>query len=202
MPEINTTWVDYSGNSNHGTIHGATFQNRGRYGDVLLFDGINDYVSMADTPELDLSEDPGLSLCAWMQVSDSNTNHLIVRLDPTDNIEYSLSIMATDKPQALIKNGLGTVQVTISSEILTHDKWYFIVGTADTAIVKIYVNAVLRGTKPVVAGLGSTDGTELRIGRGPAPFFKGLIDEVLIFNRRINPWEIRDLYEQGKPEGT
>ena len=55
------TATDASGNSNHGTIVGATWTTQGRYGGALSFDGINDRVS---GPTITLSG--AFTLMAWI----------------------------------------------------------------------------------------------------------------------------------------
>src|SRR5437762_2876263 len=46
---------DASGNGRVGTIAGATWTSSGRFGGALVFDGIDDLVSVADTAALDLT---------------------------------------------------------------------------------------------------------------------------------------------------
>jgi PKD repeat protein len=59
-----TTVADVSGNTNNGTISGATWTSQGKYGKTLSFDGVNDWVTVADTPALDLTT--GMTFEAWI----------------------------------------------------------------------------------------------------------------------------------------
>ena len=59
-----STVTDASGNGNGGTISGAQWTNTGRYGKALVFDGVNDWVTVADSPPLDLTA--GVTLEAWV----------------------------------------------------------------------------------------------------------------------------------------
>ncbi len=59
-----STAVDASGKSNNGTISGATWTTQGKFGSALSFDGVNDWVTVADANTLDLTT--GLTLEAWV----------------------------------------------------------------------------------------------------------------------------------------
>ena len=59
-----STVSDASGNGNHGTRSGAQWTNSGRYGKALVFDGVNDWVTVSDAPSLDLTT--GMTLEGWV----------------------------------------------------------------------------------------------------------------------------------------
>lgn len=58
------------GNNNHGTVSGATFVS-GKFGKALSFDGINDYVNVADTTgTLDVNR---ITIEAWIYFDEALT---------------------------------------------------------------------------------------------------------------------------------
>ena len=59
------TAQDTSGRGNAGTISGATRSAAGRYGGALSFDGVNDWVTVADAASLDLTT--GMTVEAWVR---------------------------------------------------------------------------------------------------------------------------------------
>lgn len=59
-----TTANDSSGNNNTGTLSGAVWTIQGRFGQALVFDGINDWVTINDAPSLDLTT--GMTIEAWV----------------------------------------------------------------------------------------------------------------------------------------
>jgi len=67
---------DSSGNNNHGTIVNATWTT-GVNNSALSFDGIDDYVTVQDSPGLDISSD--MTIEAWMKPS-SYGDHIIDQL--------------------------------------------------------------------------------------------------------------------------
>ncbi len=60
-----TTVADVSGTGNTGTISGATWTSAGRYGGALIFDGVNDMVSVAGSPSLQLTT--AMTVEAWVR---------------------------------------------------------------------------------------------------------------------------------------
>jgi chitodextrinase len=61
------TASDVSGNGNVGTISGAAWEPGGKHGGALSFDGVDDWVTVADAPSLELS--PAMTLEAWVKPS-------------------------------------------------------------------------------------------------------------------------------------
>ena len=61
------TVTDSSGNSNSGTLSGATWSTSGKFGNALSFNGSNALVSIADSASLDLTT--GMTLEAWVNPS-------------------------------------------------------------------------------------------------------------------------------------
>ena len=60
-----TTTADASGRGNTGTINGPVRNAAGKFGGALSFDGINDWVTVADADSLDLTT--GMTLEAWVR---------------------------------------------------------------------------------------------------------------------------------------
>ena len=59
-----TTAADATGKGHTGTISGATWSATGKNGGALSFDGVNDWVTVADANDLDLTS--GMTLSAWV----------------------------------------------------------------------------------------------------------------------------------------
>ena len=60
-----TTTTDASGRGNTGTISGATRTTAGRFGGALTFDGVNDWVTVADSTSLRLTT--GATVEGWVR---------------------------------------------------------------------------------------------------------------------------------------
>jgi hypothetical protein len=173
---------DSSGNGNTGTVNGAGWTT-GISDDALLFDGVNDYVGIADSPSLRLTTNQA-SLELWFKPTvtlDSTLTHRINILDKGDGYGFQM------EPGARIfftvwiggNQWLGTV----TSNWIA-GKWYHIAGTYDGTTEKVYVNGILENSQSISGSL-SGNSLPLSIGSycyGTMNFFPGAIDEVKIYN--------------------
>ena len=87
--------TDASGQGNHGTISGATRTTAGRFGGALSFDGINDWVTVADAASLDLTN--RLTVEAWVFPTALNSWETVV-LKEAGRRSWSTACMATTMP--------------------------------------------------------------------------------------------------------
>ncbi len=186
--------ADSSGNGNDGVIHGATWV-EGTYGTALSFDGVDDYVEVPYSSSLDITG--AITAEVWVQVLNSqySNNHPFMLSHQTASIiGYGLQFEErtyTQKVQFVVGNG-GSWQITPFSSGLSFNSWHNIVGTAiDGGNMKLYVDGVLN-TKATFSGdIGGANG-QLRLGGNR---FKGIIDEIRIYNRALTADEIKSHYE-------
>ena len=83
-----TTAADSSGTGNTGTISGAAWSTSGKYGAALSFDGVNDWVTVADANSLDLTT--AMTLEAWVQPTAINGWETVILKETTGELAYSL----------------------------------------------------------------------------------------------------------------
>jgi hypothetical protein len=78
--------------------------------------------------------------------------------------------------------------------------WLHVAATYDEAILSVYVNGVLRGSKPYPGGI-ATAPSKVGIGKSPAALngatYYGRIDEVSIYDRALTPEEVASIYSAG-----
>ena len=77
------------------------------------------------------------------------------------------------------------------------DTWTHVAFSYDGNYLKLYLNGVLDAVSKEVSGTINPAGTNLAIGNNLSKTrgFKGIIDEVRIYNRALNAAEIKRLYE-------
>jgi hypothetical protein len=187
-----TTLEDVTGNGHEGTIEGGQWT-RGKYGGALSFDGEDDVVTIPTSPDLDLEE---FTLEAWVKPNEIHPfSPVIAKTDPED---FGYELMAGGDgepalPEAFITNGKWTYRYAYGSEQLPLHAWSHIAVTSDGDKMRFYVNGELVNTRAganVLAG----GGVPLQIGGNESltspDFFKGLIDEVRIYNRALDAGEV------------
>ncbi len=191
--------ADLSGNSNSGTLSGGVSWTTGKYGSGLVFSGNSSYVTIKNSPSLDISGS-GLTVEMWVKVTDStgpdycllgkpwNTGSLVspyyqygLEFDTNGTKTFGLSF--GDSTGAL--HGPFSFQPPLGT-------WNHLAFTYDGSFVKGYLNGVQHIS---VAQSGSLiqRGTDLLLGADPTlnQGYKGVMDEVRIYNRALTQAEVQ-----------
>ena len=191
----------------------------GKFGQALHFDGVNDYVEIADAPGLDISG-PEFSASLWMN-PDSGPNQedmLFMKGDRDGNINYYLSWKNSNEMTWAFKEGVDWHYQDMAVTLPTTGQWNHVAITFDRPTVSLYVN----GTKYVfdnVATDGSMDrdliandevlwigagrdaGALVGVNQWSGPF-TGSIDELAIFDRALTDAEIEAIRTSTPPVVT
>jgi hypothetical protein len=188
-PDVSgTTAYDRSGQGNNGTISGAA-PAMGKKGQGMGFDG-NDRVV---TP-LKMTGENFMTFSAWVKEGVGNTV----------NTNFSTNRYGWSVPGFLIYCYNGTqwrAKIHDASDAIIGtlgNSWNQIGFTYDGTYLKTYKNGVLVenyniGSKTIAGDLGTYFG-------GSDNGFRGVIDEVRIYNRALSSDEVGDLYNLGKAE--
>ena len=197
-------WSDSSGKGNNGTQSGGAVFSNDRIGGALSgsFDGVNDHVSMPSSSTL--TPVSAVSVDAWVKPADIATWHQVVTkrfaesADPYNSFALSTNAGgATNKWSFYVSNGTaGSQSGVIDSEVIVPDVWTHLVGTYDGATIKLYVNGVLKASKSKTGDVAYST-LPLRIGTSntaTGQYFKGLIDEVAVYNRALPPEDALEHY--------
>jgi len=189
-------------NGNNATIYGANWTS-GRVGNALSFDG-NDYVNCGNPDNLKIY--PPLSVEVWINPSviDPNASTGKIILSKGDQAFRYYSMWITPwgtlgfNVEATYNNQIQT------EELLDPNEWYHVVGVHDGEQIYIYVNGELKNhadspLKPYQNNSNApmTIGIEPSYMWDPNRWFKGVIDEVAIYNRALTQEEIWQHYQSG-----
>ena len=182
-----TTVADLSGNTNTGSISGATWTTGGRFGSALSFNGTSSRVTVPDSASLDLTN--ALTLEAWVRPSVTPTSWRAVMHKDVDR--YYLFASGTQN-RPVVGGTFGTTNQNVTAPTaLSVGTWAHLAATYDRTTIRLYVNGVQVATGPQTAAV-STSNAVLTIG---ADFygeqFAGLIDEVRVYNRALTAAEIQ-----------
>jgi len=191
-----TTAYDDSGNGNNGTIYGATWVS-GKFGQALSFDGVDDYVEIPNSASLNPTNE--ITVEAWfypVSYTSGTGWHGIVGKAPYTN-GYLLWVEETGSVSGLIYVG-GIRYNVYSGYNAPLNQWTHAVYTVKQGRMDIYINGQWRAKTDIPTGAFNTNTNPLRIaGQGEdstQPWFRGLIDDVRIYNRALTDAEISDLY--------
>jgi predicted ribosomally synthesized peptide with SipW-like signal peptide len=193
--------LDQSGNNNNGTNYGATFISS-LFNEGLSFDGINNYVEVADSSSLNIASQ--ITMEAWIKplttISSTNSN---MRIIDKQNAYYLLFDYpgANGRLKLILRIGGNYIDLSSTTNNWNAGQWYHIVGTYDGSMMKIYVNGALENSKSITGDIENTHyklffGTRAVSGIATNMFFDGVIDEIKIYNRSLNDTEIVAHYGQ------
>jgi hypothetical protein len=187
---------------------------KGMIGNSLKFDGIDDYMSIADDTVFTPTAS-GLTASAWVKINAIESNGGEIRAPiiskfpvdaPASNWEWTLMASGTTEPRFVMgmTNTAGTwLSRAESSTIVQMGTWYHVVGViTSTGATQIYVNGILDGSA-AAGGFSSNTATEVFIGAqygsGNQWNFNGTIDNVKIWNSALSQRNIAFEYNGGKP---
>ena len=200
---------DESSYGNHGNVIGATLT-QDRFGNpdsAYQFDGVDDYIAIANAPSLNPTTQ--ITLSGWYRVDSrfrGNGGNSIINKSynlahSAPYYQYNLQVTGHDYPS--IPGSPGVIAVTSSGtnyavalSMLTIGQWIHIVGVYDGVLVKIYVNGTLISSA-THGGTFSDFGQDVWIGRNSASvgqYTPGFIDDLRIYNRALSDAEIQSLY--------
>jgi hypothetical protein len=195
---------DFSGNGNNGTWIGSTTSavTTGKFGNALLFDGVNDNVMMGNKLIFKASEN--VTLSGWVKMNSFATQSFVIsRFNPGTMFRTDYAMMVKDQNTiSYVKDN------TTSDEVLTDftvssfgiGEWHLLTMVLyNNGTVSAFFDDVSLGNKP--GEHGDFTSTGLYIGWGDidevSKYFNGNIDEVRIHSRALSPDEIKASYNAG-----
>jgi hypothetical protein len=184
-----TTLTDVTGKGHTGTIREAAWTTTGRYGGALRFDGVNDWVTIADAPDLRLTSN--LTLEAWINpTSTAGWRTAILKERPGD-LAYGLYAAGTARPSIYIATTGGLGSTTAPSALPTNT-WTHLAATYDATTLRLYVNGNQVASAPRTTTIVSST-NPLRLGGNNiwSEWFAGQLDDVRIYNQTLTPTQIQ-----------
>lgn len=165
----------------------------GKIGKALEFDGINNYVDVVESNNLNIIQN--LTVSGWVNPNVVNTWQRFASKGEY-NTGWIVGISNTGKADITVYNG--SIVTLYGLTNLSKNIWAHITGVADVTNDKIYiyVNGVLENERNFIGTINNPN-FSIKIGKSGADSsynFDGLIDEVRIYNRALSASEISELY--------
>lgn len=182
-------WVDLSGNGNHGElVNGPTYDSAN--GGSLVFDGSNDYISIANNTALD-TQTPSVEV--W------------VKTDATSQNGFWFEKGAVNSQYALFQEGANitwrhTTNVASltapAASYMSTSNWAQVVGTYTSGDRRIYVNGVQVASDSLAYTI-PTNSSGIRIGSylDGGYFYDGKIAIVRVYTKNLSSTEVLQNFE-------
>ena len=194
--------------TNDGTAFNGTSFSPGMVSDAFNFNGTDAYVSVPDSPSLDITDQ--ITIDAWINPVDAGRStgqtFLVMKGDTCCVNTQSFGLLwGTESVTQSIILRLGnatTISEIHSVAVIPLSQWTHVAGTYDGQTMRLYVNGVLDSSasttlgpmqitnSPLIIGSSQTNGSEVF-------FFYGLVDEVEIFDRALSDQEIAAIFNAG-----
>lgn len=153
------------------------------------------YVNLTN-PTFTCIGDLNCSISIWVNTTFSGDSFIWWQGNQSLNSYFSLLITSSGSIQLQMRNDAGVLLSIIndSANTINNGYWQHIVATFNTTTALLYVNGTLINQSVLS---GTFTGGEIEFfGRGveAGNFYKGLLDEIAIFNKTLTASEVSDLF--------
>lgn len=208
----------WTGDGTANDIQGPTFENgiltngatfgTGMVGQGFSFDGINDYVLVGNPANLNFGKED-FTIDAWVKITppkkpDVANKAIVSKTSQGSDVQYVLGYRAsTDGKLFFAISSSSTVYVEAISQSpgIVDNQFHHVAGIRRGKILELYQDGILVafGTAPSLISASSSNNVVIggRLILGNEPIFRGVIDEVEIFNRALCPVEIKSIFDAG-----
>ncbi|GJM35198.1 MAG: hypothetical protein DHS20C18_41990 [Saprospiraceae bacterium] len=189
---------DISGNQLHGQVSGAVYGDDffGNPLSALLTDGFNDRVTVENNPILNFQE--AITLSCWFKPDLLPEHEIFLLSHGSWQNRWKVSITPEQKVRWTV-NTLDAVGDLDSEVLIQQDNFYHLTVTYDGAWMTLYLNGELQAYRPFTGNLRTTSLPLLIAQMLPDNIdfnYKGIIDEVKIFDYALTPSSVLTLYQQ------
>lgn len=188
---------DSSGYGNEGTVYGGAEWVDGVSGKALSFDGVDNYINCG-TGIPSFGGALPFTISAWIEWE--NDGVVVSRYDNYVEGEYFVKI--SDNGHIGFHREIPPWSF-IGNSAVTKTEWHHIIARYDGNQMTIFLDSINDGS--MISGESSSApatpviiGADLLYGT-PHLSFKGLIDEIRIYNRALSEFEIETLYNMDNP---
>ena len=198
-PTTGTTWYDVSYSGNNGTLINSPIYNS-TDGGSILFDGVDDYVSLGETLNLNTSSAFTIS-CVFKVASYNNTYPTIFTLKTSigNSLVLLLNSSGVYSPLTFGWNGSNTYKPTTS---ISTGVWNVLTlvyngsGVSSSSNFNLYINNALLSlsASSSLTGIGQVNSLGTLNSGVTSYWFNGNIPCIQIYNRSLSPSEVLQNY--------
>ncbi|MEE3059979.1 MAG: LamG domain-containing protein, partial [Verrucomicrobiota bacterium] len=197
-----TIAYDSSGNGYDGNLIGGSTWANGKIGGAISLDGTNDYVEVSSR-KWNIENVLSISLWYYNLSSGTSTAFSLGRPEYYDEI-----LLFTESTAFKFYNHKSGGNWALLRGVSSNSSWYHFASVVDGGFAKSQMKVFLQGTELVKnytidgspALLSDEQDRMLRIGRrvNNDANYKGLIDDVRIYDRALSAAEVQALYNMGQ----
>ena len=175
---------------------------------VWNFDGSNDDIITGDV--FDMTPATERSVFVWYRTSGPRGRAVVGKQAAASNVGWRFTISSNNTQDLIISSSAGANQLQIGSNQAapTDGAWHHWGFTKSTSVnasgVDLYLDSVATarniGTNNLTGGTTTTNALDFQIGaRGSDAYFDGNLKHISIWNRKLTPSEVVQIYGGGDP---
>ena len=178
---------DSSGNGNNGMIYGSS-RVAGHSGSAIQFDSVSDYITLPASNSI-VSDESGITISLWVKADSVQASQpRITSLFRSAGLTgFNIGIIDSEWASYSATDDGGT---WLKSGVETDSDWHHIVATNDGTTHRIYIDGIERNSRDQGFSVGATAAVIGRATSDASLAFKGIVDEVRIYNRAISGSEV------------
>ncbi len=188
---------DESGNGNNGTVYGAslTTDRFGNVGKAYSFDGVNDNIIVPNNVNFQQNRH---AINFWLKTNQlpSLRYNLITKDGPLRQWVAQLENNGAIRNAVFTDNGEFTFNSNINYQL---NSWIMVTKIWDENISKTYINGSLAGSMNTTANIVQSNNDLYFAGNDSYILYKGILDDIAIFNRALTATEIQQLFNFSNP---
>ncbi|MBL0048622.1 MAG: T9SS type A sorting domain-containing protein [Bacteroidetes bacterium] len=210
---LNGNAADSSGNSNNGTVNGAslTADRNGNANSAYSFNGTSNYIALPNGLSNNLSAGK-VSAAAWVYFASNATWASVIKnWGSVSKGAYHLGLSdASQKLNIQVAQANTTAVAVTATAVTSLNAWHHVAFTADGSLVHLYQDGVEVGTAATYNGTLLTSFMYTNIGAKPsttnipanfAGYLDGKIDNIGLWSEALTSQQINDLFNEGQPAG-
>lgn len=192
---------------NHGTTQGGVTFPTAQVSQGFNFASDTDRVTAPHNANLNVQA-PGFTADYWLKGSKNQPQSLAVVVEKSHGFVDSTGwFFQVESSTGKLTFGIGAGGSSISNfpivtsvADLLDNNFHFITGTWDGGTIRFYVDGTLQGTQALALPANNTRSLNIGFAAGagtPQRFFRGVVDELEVFNRALSESEIRSIFNAG-----
>ena len=195
----NIVTKDASGNGNDGSYHGGEKWVPGKSGNALRFDGEDDQLNLGTDESLNPTS--ALTIVAWIYVEKYKAQAGIEGTFFQRADSFRFAVLSADAgKEGAVRFGLGPGNPVIDTDdVVPLKEWHHVAATYDGTIAKLYLDGRIAAEKRLNKKIPGSKGEEAHttIAAGHNGRYRGIIDEVALFDRVLRAVEVSRIVNEG-----
>lgn len=173
----------------------------GAIGSAFKFNGLDSYIELGADPALSFGQNKPFSISLWIK-QDLPLNAIATVVGRyNSDVEAEWAIKMDWHGNVYFQRDIFGSLISPSRPLITPGVFHHVAASYDGAVMQIYVDGVLQASQASFKS-PSAPNTSVTIGASFVNgnlglFFKGALDDIAIFNRPIQAWEVADIYAGG-----